>query len=69
MAPEQWLGLGLDEAEHALFEAGGLRTVEAADAAVVGIPRDGGPCRRLADATSREEAVVIATILRMFNPI
>lgn len=68
MAPEQWLSLGLDIGEHALFQSGGFRTVEAAGQTVVGLPRNSGAHRVFGSASSREEAVVIATILRLFNP-
>jgi len=60
--------LGLDIGEHAFFQSGGCRTIEAAGQAVVGLPRDGAPHRTFGNASSREEAVVIATILRLFNP-
>jgi len=45
-----------------------LQTVEAADNGIVGIPRYGTGHHLLGIASSREEAVVIATILRLFNP-
>ena len=51
-----------------MFEAGGLQTIEAADKGVVGIPKRGGGHHLLGTASSHEEAVVIATILRLFNP-
>jgi len=45
-----------------------LQTVEAADTKVVGISKGGDGHHLLGTASSREEAVVIATILRLFNP-
>ena len=51
-----------------VFQAGGLQTVEAAGNGVVGVPRHGTGHHLLGTASSREEAVVIATILRLFNP-
>ena len=65
---ERWLSLGLQEDALPVFEAGGLQTVEAAGIGVVGIPRHGTGHHLLGTASSREEAVVIATILRLFNP-
>ncbi len=68
MTRERWLSLGLQEDALPAFEAGGLQTIEAADGRVVGIPRHGAGHHLLGTAASREEAVVIATILRLFNP-
>lgn len=68
MAPDQWLSLGLNEDMRTLFEAGSLRTIEAAGDRVVGIPADDGGHSVLGQASSREEALVIATILRLYNP-
>ncbi len=51
-----------------VFQAGGLQTIEAADNGIVGIPKHGADHHLLGTASSREEAVVIATILRLFNP-
>jgi len=68
MTQPQWLSLGLLGHAKPVFEEGGLRTIEAADNTVVGIPRDGTGHHLLGTAASREEAVVIATILRLYNP-
>lgn len=68
MTRDRWLSLGLQEHALPVFEAGGLRTIEAAGNGVVGIPRLGNGHHLLSTAPSREEAVVIATILRLFNP-
>ncbi len=68
MTRDRWLSLGLREDALPTFEAGGLRTVEAAGNGVVGISRHGTGHHLLGTASSREEAVVIATILRLFNP-
>jgi len=68
MTKSQWLSLGLLEPARPVFEEGGLRTIEAADNGIVGIPRHGAGHHLLGTATSREEAVVIATILRLYNP-
>lgn len=68
MRVDYWLSLGLDRAAQEVFEAGTLRTVEAADNRIVGIPKGGNGHHLLGTASSREEAVVIATILRLFNP-
>jgi len=65
---DRWLSLGLQEDALAVFEAGGLQTIEAAGSRVVGVPRHGDGHHLLGTASSREEAVVIATILRLFNP-
>ncbi len=51
-----------------VFEAGGLRTIEAADSRVVGIPKHGAGHHLLGTVSSWEEAAVVATILRLFNP-
>ena len=45
-----------------------MRTIEAAGNGIVGIPKYGAGHHLLGTALSREEAVVIATILRLFNP-
>ena len=68
MTREHWLSLGLKEAARPVFEAGTLRTIEAAGTAVVGIPKHGTGHHVLGTATCNEEAVVIATMLRPFNP-
>lgn len=68
MTRDRWLSLGLQEDMLPVFQAGGLRTVEAADSRIVGIPRHSAGHHLLGTAGSREEAVVIATILRLFNP-
>jgi len=68
MTREKWLSLGLRWAAHPVFEAGTLRTVEAAGTAVVGIPKHGSGHHVLGIASSGEEATVIATMLRLFNP-
>jgi hypothetical protein len=68
MRVEYWLSLGLDRAAQEVFEAGTLRTVEAAGNRIVGIPKGGNAHHLLGTASSREEAVVIATILRLYNP-
>ena len=39
MTTEQWLSLGLIETARAVFEGGSLRTIEAADSMIVGIPK------------------------------
>jgi len=68
MTREHWLSLGLQEDALAMFEAGGLRTVEAADSRVVGVPKHGAGHHLLGTVSSWEEAAVVATILRLFNP-
>ena len=68
MTRDRWLSLGLQHDALEVFEAGGLRTIEAAGSGIVGIPSHGGGHHLLGTASSREEAVVIATILRLFNP-
>ncbi len=68
MTRDRWLSLGLREDGLPVFEAGGLQTIEAAGNGVVGVPRHGAGHHLLGTASSREEAVVIATILRLFNP-
>ena len=68
MTRERWLSLGLQEDALVTFEAGGLRTIEAAGNGIVGVPKHGAGHHLLGTASSREEAVVIATILRLFNP-
>ena len=65
---EYWLSLGLDRAAQDVFKAGTLQTVEAAGSRIVGIPKGGNGHHLLGTASSREEAVVIATILRLYNP-
>ena len=67
MTREHWLSLGLQEDALPLFEAGGLRTIEAADSRVVGVPKHGAGHHLLGTVSSREEAAVVATILRLFN--
>jgi hypothetical protein len=68
MEPAQWLSLGLQGEAQAIFEAGSLRSIEAVGSGIVGIPRHGAGHHLLGTASSREEAVVIATILRLLNP-
>ena len=68
MIRERWLSLGLQEDALPAFDTGSMRTIEAADSRIVGIGRHGAAHHQLGTAGSREEAVVIATILRLFNP-
>ena len=68
MTREGWFSLSLRENMLPVFEAGGLRTVEAAGSLVVGIPKSADGHHLLGAAASREEAVVVATILRLLNP-
>ena len=68
MTRAAWLSLGLLEDALPVFEAGGLRTVEAAGSVIVGIPKSADGHHLLGAAASREEAVVVATILRLLNP-
>lgn len=68
MTKAGWLSLGLRGDMLPVFEAGGLRTVEAAGSLVVGIPKSADGHHLLGAAASREEAVVVATILRLLNP-
>ena len=68
MTRERWLSLGLQEDALPAFEEGDLRTIEAAGSGIVGVPKHGAGHHLLGTASSREEAVVIATILRLFNP-
>ena len=68
MTREGWFSLGLRENMLPVFEAVGLRTVEAAGSVIVGIPNSADGHHLLGTAASREEAVVVATILRLLNP-
>ena len=68
MTREHWRSLGLKRTTQPEYEAGTLRTIEAAGTAVVGIPKHGTGHQVLGTASSNEEAVVIATMLRLFNP-
>ena len=68
MTRDRWLSLGLQDEALAVFGAGNLQTIEAAGSMVVGIPKGGDGHHVLGTASSREEAAVIATILRLFNP-
>ncbi len=63
MTRERWLSLDLQEDALPTFEAGGLQTVEAAGNRIVSVPKHGAGHHLLGTAGSREEAVVIATIL------
>ncbi len=68
MTRDRWLSLGLQEDALPVFQDGNLQTIEAAGLKVVGILKGGDGHHLLGTASSREEAVVIATILRLFNP-
>ncbi len=68
MKIEQWLGLGLKPEARDIYESGRLRTIEASGTSIVGIPRRESGHHLLGEASSREEAVVIATILRICAP-
>jgi len=68
MKVEYWLSLGLDRAAREVFERGNLQTIEAAGTRIVGIPKGGDGHHLLGIVSSWEEAVVIATILRFYNP-
>ncbi len=67
MTREHWLSLGLQEDALSVYEAGGLRTIEAADSRVAGVPKHGAVHHLLGTVSSWEEAAVVATILRLFN--
>ena len=62
-----WLSLCLQEDALPVFESGGLRTIEAAGSGIVGIPKDGAGHHLFGTVSFREEATVVATILRLFN--
>ena len=68
MTRDRWLSLGLQEGALPVFRAGGLQPIEAPGSGVVGIPRHGEGHHLLGTTSSREEAVTIATILRLCNP-
>ncbi len=51
-----------------MFEAGGLRTVEVIRSVIIGNPKSADGHHLLGMALSREEVVVVATILRLLNP-
>ncbi len=70
MTRARWLSLGLQEHADALaaFGAGNLQAIEAAGSMVVGTLKRGNGHHLLGTASSREEAAVIATVLRLFNP-
>lgn len=68
MTRDRWLSLGLQEEALAVFGTGSLKTIEAVGTMVVGIPKSGDGYHLLGTASSHEEAAVIATILRLFNP-
>ena len=68
MKIEQWLSLGLKLEARDMYESGRLRTIEAFGTSVVGVPRRAPGHHVLGEASSREEAVVIATILRICAP-
>ncbi len=68
MTRERWLSLGLQEDALPTFEGGSLRTIEAADSRIVGVPKHGAGHHLLGIAASRDEAVAVAVILRLFNP-
>ena len=65
MDREKWLSLGLNPEHRELYNSGGFKTVEAADMQVVGIAKQGNGYYPLTTTKFREEAVVIATNLRM----
>ena len=52
---------GLDIGEHAFFQSGGCRTIEAAGQAVVGLPRDGAPHRTFGNASSPSRPAIPCT--------
>ena len=63
-----WLSLGLIPREYLAYSASTYRSIEAADDAVIGIPKQGKHYTTLGNASSRREAEVIATILRFMMP-
>lgn len=68
MKIEQWLSLGLQPEARDAYESGRFRTIEASGSSIIGIPRRDSGHHLLGEASSREEAVVIATILRICAP-
>ncbi len=68
MTKAGWLSPGLRADALPVFEAGGLRSVEATGSLVVGIPKSADGHHLLGAAASCEEAIVVATILRLLNP-
>jgi hypothetical protein len=68
MKIEQWLSLGLKPEARDAYESGRFRTIEASGTSIIGVPRRDPGHDLLGEAASREEAVVIATILRICAP-
>ena len=70
----QWLSLNLDPDGFSAYNNGHIRTVEVIEKDVVGLPRKGAlPAhaqkRIFGKGNSVEEAHVIATMLRVMNPV
>ena len=63
-----WLSLGLIPREYLAYSAAAYKSIEAADNAVIGIPKQGKHYTILGNAPTRREAEVIATILRFMMP-
>ena len=74
MKYDEWLSLNLIPEEYKTYNNGHCRTIEAIEKDVVGLPRKGAlPAyakkRHLGKSGSVEEANVIATMLRVMNPV
>ena len=68
MYRHHWTSLGLIPKEYLAFDAVTYKTIEAADNAVIGLPKRGNHYTVLGQAPTRQEAEVIAQILRVMMP-
>ena len=68
MMRHHWLSLKLIPREYLAYDAGNYRTIEVADLKIVGLPKKGNHYTVLGEAPTRQEADVIATILRIMAP-
>ena len=74
MTLDQWLSVKLPAEHHSPYQQGAFSTIEAAGPEVIAVlrrsnVRPGRACMKLRTADSDEEARVVATMLRMLNPI
>ena len=68
MYHHHWISLGLDPSQYLVYDAGTFKTVEPCDNQIVGLPKRGKHYTVLGQAPTRQEAEVIAQILRVMMP-
>ena len=68
MYKHHWISLNLIPNEYLAFDSGTYKTIEPCNNQIVGLPKRGKHYTVLGQAPTRQEAEVIAQILRVMMP-